>query len=534
MAEKVLLINKVSPVCGDLLREQGFEVEIGGNPNEQELVKVAPTVSCIALRSASSITAPVLEAGSKGKLRMVVRVGAGVNNIDIAAATRYGVIVCNTPGTNARGVVELTVAALLAMARQFVEANNSLKGGKWEKNKFVGTELLGKTLGVIGLGNIGRGVAAIGRALGMRIRGFDPVFTPDNAKEMGIELVSLDTIYAESDYITLHASLTEGSKNMIDAKAIARMKEGVAIANCARAQLVDNAAMMEALNSGKVRYYYTDVFVKEPPEAGDQLVAHPKVLVTPHLGGSTEEAEVLGAKQAAEEIAAFFKEGKVINSVNFFPGDPALAPWEPVAEKLGDFAYQFLVDGDKVSEVAFRYNGQLAQYRTERLTAAFFKGFMQNAFEYANIVNARQLAREQGLKVVESKMENVRDYVRVACKVGSREVVFRAGQINLKEMLHSIDDYFFDIPLKDKYYIVSTHSDVPGIVGIIGTKLGEAGINIEKFNLEDKTGQPSMAVISTGSDVPAAIIGEIEGAVAKRGGGITLRKITLHAEPSQD
>ncbi len=329
MAEKVLLINKVNPVCADLLRAQGFEVEIGASPKEGELVELAPKYSCIALRSASSITAPVLEAGAKGSLRMVVRVGAGVNNIDVAAATRYGVIVCNTPGTNARGVVELTVAALLAMARNFVEAGNSLKSGKWEKSKFVGTELLGKTLGVIGLGNIGRGVAGIGRALGMRVLGFDPVFNAENARELGIELVDLKTVFAESDYITLHASLTEGSKNMIDAKALATMKDGVAIANGARAQLVDNKAMLEALDSGKVRYYYTDVFVKEPPEPGDPLIAHERVLVTPHLGGSTEEAEILGAKQAAEEISAFFKEGKVVNSVNFFPGDPALRPGNP-------------------------------------------------------------------------------------------------------------------------------------------------------------------------------------------------------------
>ncbi len=201
---------------------------------------------------------------------------------------------------------------------------------------------------------------------------------------------------------------------------------------------------------------------------------------------------------------------------------------------MGDFAYQYLVNGEKVSEVAIRYNGTLAGYATERLTAAFFKGFMMNAFENANIVNARQLAREQGLKVVESKMEGVRDYIRASFKTAAGEVVFRGSQINLKEILHSIDDYFFDIPLKDKYYLISRHSDVPGIVGIIGTKLGEAGVNIEKFSLEDKAGRPSMAVISTGSEVPCDVVAGIEAAVAARGGEISLRKITLHAEPTVD
>jgi len=534
MAEKILLINKVSSVCADLLKAEGFAVEIGANPNEEELVKIAPKVSCIVLRGASNITPPVLEAGAKGALRLVVRVGAGVNNIDLPAATRNGVIVCNTPGTNARGVVELTVCSLLAMARNFIDANNALKAGKWEKTKFVGTELLGKTLGVIGLGNIGRGVASIGKALGMRVMGYDPVFTEDKASEFGIELVGLDSLYAESDYITLHASLTDESRNMLDAAAFAKMKNGVAISNCARAQLVDNKAVLAALESGKVRYYYTDVFVKEPTEPGDPIVAHPRTIVTPHLGGSTEEAEILGARQAAIEIAAFFKENKVVNSVNFFPGAPELAPWEGIAEKMGDFAFQYFSGTRKVSEIAFRYNGTLSQHATERLTASFFKGFMQNAYENANIINSRQYAREQGLKVVESKMENVRDYIRAAFSTDKGEVIFRGSQINRKDILHSIDDYFFDVALKDKFYLVSTHSDVPGIVGIIGTKLGEAGINIEKFSLEDKSGRPSMAVISTGSQVPDAIISQIEAAVAAKGGGITLRRITLHAEPSVD
>jgi len=534
MTQKVFLINRVSPVCAELLKAQGFDVEIGGAPNEAELVKIAPRVSCIALRGASNITAPVLEAGARGDLKLVVRVGAGVNNIDLAAATRNGVIVCNTPGTNARGVVELTVCALLAMARNFVEAHNSLKGGKWEKNKFVGTELLDKTLGVVGLGNIGRGVAAIARALGMRVLGCDPVFSEDKARELGIELVALDAVYAQSDYVTLHASLTEDSKNMLDASAFAKMKDGVAIANCARAQLVDHDAMLAALDSGKVRYYYADVFLKEPPQPGDRIVSHPRILVTPHLGGSTEEAEVLGAKQAAAEITAFFKEGKVVNSVNFFPGAPELASWEPVAEKMGDFAFQYLAGDYKTSEVALRYNGTLSQYNTDRLTAAFFKGFMQNAYENANIINSRQFAREQGIKVVESKMENVRDYIRIAFATERGEVILRGSQINLKEILHSINDYFFDVALKDKYYVISTHSDVPGIVGIIGTKLGEAGINIEKFSLEDKPGRPSMAVISTGSEVPDTVIDGIESAVADKGGEISLKKITLHSEPAVD
>ena len=385
-----------------------------------------------------------------------------------------------------------------------------------------------------GLGNIGRGVAGIGRALGMKVVGFDPVFSGEKAKEMGIELVDLDTLYKASDYISLHASLTEESKNMLDAKAFGKMKDGVAIANCARAQLVDHEALLAAFDSGKVRYYYTDVFTKEPPDAGDKVVAHPRILVTPHLGGSTEEAEVLGARQAALEISEFFKEGKVVNSVNFFPGDPELAPWEPVAEKMGDFAYQYLSGERKVSEVALRFNGTLSKYNADRLTAAFFKGFMQNAYENANIVNSRQYAREQGIKVVESKMENVRDYIRVALTTDKGEVVFRGSQINLKDILHSVDDYFFDVALKDKYYLISTHSDVPGIVGIIGTKLGEAGVNIEKFSLEDKHGRPSMAVISTGSEVGESVLGEIKKAVAAKGGEIALKRIVLHSEPTVD
>ncbi|MCD6405246.1 MAG: phosphoglycerate dehydrogenase, partial [Planctomycetes bacterium] len=495
---------------------------------------LAPKVSCIVLRSASKITAPVLEAGARGNLRLIVRVGAGVNNIDLTSATKNGVVVCNTPGTNSRGVVELTVAALLAMARNFVEGNDSLKAGRWDKSKLKGSELRGKTLGVIGLGNIGRGVAAIARAMEMRVLGFDPIITDEMARELGIELVEIEKLYAESDYISLHASLTDKSRNMIDAEAIAAMKEGVAIANCARAQLVDEAAMLEALDTGKVKFYYTDVFAKEPPDADNALVAHPRVLVTPHLGGSTEEAGVLGAKQAAAEISAFFKEDKVINSVNFFPGDPALAPWEGVAEKMGDFAYQYLSGTHKISQIALRFNGALSERSPDSLTSAFLKGFMQNAFENVNMINAKHIAREQGLKVVESKMENIRDYVRAAFTTDRGEVIFRGSQLNLKEVLHSIDDYFFDMALKDKHYLVSRHSDVPGIVGIIGTNLGDAAVNIEKFSLEDKTDRPSMAIISTSEEVPDDVVDSIKAAVKGKGGSITIKRIVLHAEPTVD
>ncbi|MHC4714056.1 MAG: NAD(P)-dependent oxidoreductase [Planctomycetota bacterium] len=534
MAHRVLLINKVNPVCGEILKTQGFEYEIGAKPDEEELIELAPKFSCIALRSASRITEGVLEAGSKGELKLVVRVGAGVNNIDLAAATRYGVVVCNTPGTNARGVVELTIAAFLAMARNFVDGHNSLKSGRWDKSKLIGTELKGKTLGVIGLGNIGRGVATIARAMEMRVVGHDPVIAEDMARELGVTLLPLEQVYAESDYISLHASLTEESKNMIDAAAMEAMKDGVAIANCARAQLVDETALLAALESGKVRSYYTDVFAKEPPPSDDALVNHARVLVTPHLGGSTEEAAVGGARQAAAEIAAFFNEAKVINSVNYFPGDPSLAPWEPVAEKMGDFAYQYLSKSHKVSEMALRFNGTLSEHGTETLTSRFLKGYLQNAFENANIVNARQLARENGLRIVESRMENVRDYVRVAFTTDRGEVIFRGSQINLKEILHSIDDYFFDVMLKDKYYLVSTHSDVPGIVGVIGTKLGDARINIEKFSLEDKPDRPSMAIISTSSEIPNDVVDAITEAVAAKGGEIGIKKITLHSEPTVD
>lgn len=534
MAERVLLINDISPVCGELLAEEGFLVETGGDPGEKELVDLAGGFSCIVLRGASKITEAVLAAGAKGDLRLVVRVGAGVNNIDLASATRLGVIVCNTPGTNARGVVELTIGAFLVMARNIVAGHNALKAGRWEKSKLAGTELRGKTLGIIGLGNIGRGVAGVARAMEMRVIGHDPVTPEDVAAELGIELQPLKRVFAESDYISLHAALTEESTNLINADAIAMMKDGIIIANCARAQLVDRAALLAALDSGKVRYYYTDVFEKEPPDPGDALVKNPRVLVTPHLGGATAEATVEGARQAACEITAFFKEGGIINSVNYFPGDPAVKPWEPVAEKLGDFSFQFLAGSHKVSGMALRFNGRLAEHGTESLTAAFLKGYLQNAYEDANLINARQLAREAGLRFVESKTENVRDYVRVAFETDRGEVILRGSQINLKDILYSIDDYFFDVTLKDKFYLVSTHSNVPGIVGIIGTNLGDAGVNIEKFSLEDKPDRPSMAIISTSSEIPGEVLESIEEAVRTRGGEIALKRVKLHAEPALD
>ncbi|NOZ22213.1 MAG: hydroxyacid dehydrogenase, partial [Planctomycetes bacterium] len=316
--KKILVLNGVNRVCAQQLRRAGFSVKESRDVERMDLGEWDGVI----VRSKTRLRAKTIQQAAKGKLRLIVRAGAGVDTIDVDAATRSGVIVENTPGTNAEAVIELTMAALVTMARNLIPAHLSVKQGLWEKKKFAGTELRGKTLGVIGVGKIGRGVAALARGFGMQVLGADPLLTMERARELNIEPAGIARICKESDYITLHASLTEQSRAILGRMQFTSMKKGVCIVNCARAQLVDTDALLKALNSGKVKYYFTDVFEQEPPPPDDPLLTHESVLATPHVGGSTEESSIESARMAAEQVAAFFNRDEIVNAVNFAPGDP--------------------------------------------------------------------------------------------------------------------------------------------------------------------------------------------------------------------
>lgn len=524
--EKVLILDNINKACGKMLREAGFEVkEVGSALESEELKEAAPEFSAILLRGLSKLSAGVIEKGARGNLRLIVRAGAGVDNIDVNAATHFGVIVENTPGTNTQAVVELTIGALIALARNLIPAQASLKDGRWEKGRYAGAELKGKTLGVIGLGKIGQGVAEVAKTFAMRILGYDPVMTDEKAKESGIEPVSLEQIYRQSDFLTLHAALNERSRGMLDSVAFGQMKEGVSIVNCARAELVDKKALLEALDRGRVRFYFTDVFEQEPPPADDPLLAHANVFATPHLAGSTEEASTLGARQAAEQTKAFFRESRVINAVNFAAGDERLQPWERLAEKLGRFVIQYT--GKGLREISVGYYGNIAQLDTHRTTSSFFYGLLRDFSPFASVVNALDLAEEEGIEVVESKSKARQDFLKISVRADKEEYGLSATVSKDTPVLISIDDYIFDLPLTEKNYIVSRHSDIPGIVGIIGTVLGRHRINIGKMILQDLPGRPAMAIITVAQEPTEEILQEMVAGVEEKGGQVALKKIRL-------
>ena len=524
--QKILVLDGLHEICSKLLADEGFGVV---QEPPQPADKLEPKIgrySAVIVRSATKLNAALLRAGAKGALRLVVRAGAGTDNISVPDATRLGIIVENTPGTNAQAVIEHTIGALILMARNIIPAHNTLKAGKWEKKAFEGAELHGRTLGIIGLGRIGRGVAAIAQALGMRVIGYDPLVNKEKVQELGVELAPTDKIFEQADFLTLHAALTDQSRGMLNEKAFARMRDGVCIANCARAELVDKPALLKALDSGRVKYYFTDVFEVEPPPPEDPLPRHPRVLVTPHLAGSTEESGIEGARMAAQQIIAYFRDDRIVNAVNFAPGDPSLKPWETLAEKLGSFAYQYLADGG-FKRVSITYSGKIAGLDTNRVTCSFYAGFMRNVSDSVNIVNAKSIAAERGITMAEARGAGQTEGMVVSVLCGDGEVTLSGACVLGKPILQKLDNYTFDIPLVEKHFLVSLHSDVPGIVGIIGTVLGANRINIEKMGLQDITGRPAMAVITTREEVPESAIAQIAAAVKRKKGGIVLKRIRL-------
>jgi D-3-phosphoglycerate dehydrogenase len=524
---RVLLLDKVNPLCRQELDKAGYRCRQEDSLSRKELQKCLKDYTAVAIRGATKLDQELIQAGAKGRLRLIVRVGAGVNNIDLDAATHNGVIVENTPGTNANAVIELTIAALLAMARNLVPANVSMKEGRWEKKKFAGTELGGKTLGVIGLGAIGRGVAKIAHSLGMKTIGYDPMLAPEKAQEIGVNLVDLAQLYKKSDYISLHASLNESSRKMLDRSAFEMMKPGVCIANCARAQLVESEALLEALNAEKVKLYFTDVYYQEPPEATDPLVKHPSVLLTPHVGGSTAESSIEGARRATNQILQFLADGTAVNSVNYSPGDPELRNWEILTEKLGKFIFQYSRGKGAPNEISVEYRGDFENRNVDRVTGYFLYGFMSNLVKTVNIVNARHLADEEGIKVRQIKTRAEEQSILATIRIGKTKTTIEGAAIGDRVILSELDGYSIDLPLTENHFLVSRHSNVPGVIGIIGTVLGDHKINIEKIALRDIPKKPALAVISTSRPIPDAVIDEIAKMVVRKKGKAELSRIVL-------
>jgi D-3-phosphoglycerate dehydrogenase / 2-oxoglutarate reductase len=450
----------------------------------------------IAIRSGTQLTAEVLEGQSR--LKAIVRAGVGVDNIDVAAASRRGIVVMNTPGGNTISTAEHTMALLLSLARNVPKANDSLKAGKWERTKFTGTQLEGKTLGVIGLGRVGLAVARRAQGFGMTVLGFDPFLAADKALEYGVEsVVRLDDIWGRCDFLTLHTPMTAETRNLISAREIALMKPSVRIINCARGGLIDEVALAEALNSGKVAGAAIDVFEPEPPPADHPLVGHPLVVVTPHLGASTEEAQVSVAVEAARLLSDFLTRGQVRFAVNMPSLDKAeledVRLYLNLAWRLGMLHSQ--MDRGTLKNARITYRGEVAHKNTKLITASFAAGLMEAALEQqVNLVNAIPLARERGIVIEERSAEAPADFATlIQTEVTTERKGYAAsGTLFGKQFLRLVrlGNYLLDAHM-DGTLLIFTHMDRPGLIGFIGQTLGDEGVNIAQMNVgrEDQGGE---------------------------------------------
>jgi D-3-phosphoglycerate dehydrogenase len=469
----------------------------------------------LLVRSAVQVNREVLARAPK--LRVIGRAGVGVDNVDLDAATTAGVLVMNTPGGNAISVAEHTLALMLAMARHIPQASASTRAGKWEKKKFLGNELRGKTLGVIGLGSIGREVVKRARAFAMRVVAHDPYVTSAIADDLGVELLDLASLYAQSDYLTLHVAATPETQGMLGAAAFAQMKPGVRIVNCARGELVDDAALAEAIASGKVAGAALDVFGVEPPPAGYALFGADCVLATPHIGGSTEEAQEIVGVRIAEQVVEYLKSGVAINAVNMPAMSPeqyrALGPFATLAERLGNFAAHIATGNPRT--VRLHYFGKIADANTNLLRNAGLAGVLSRSTSHkANLVNALGLAEERGWEVVErhDKRSVHTDSIRLDVETDTGLTSVEGAVLLEKPRLLQVDGIYCEAALNG-FLIYMRNQDVPGVIGHVGTVLGQNNINIANFSLGRREGgrgvAEAVALVSTDGLVPETVLAQL-------------------------
>jgi D-3-phosphoglycerate dehydrogenase / 2-oxoglutarate reductase len=512
--KRVLVTDGLHAVGVDALRKQGLEVDVEGTLAEPALVARIGDYEGLIVRSATKVTRAVVEAGNK--LEVVGRAGAGVDTIDVEAATERGVIVMNTPGGNTTAVAEHTMALLLALARRVPAADAALKGGRWEKNRLQGVELFGKVLGVLGLGRIGSEVAR--RALGFRMHviTFDPYLTREAAARHGVEAVELDELLARSDFITVHAPLTGDTRYLLGEEELARVKPGVRIINCARGGIVDEAALAGAIRAGRVAGAALDVFEREPPPADHPLVGLEQVIVTPHLGAATDEAQTAVALAIAEQVADALRQGVVVNAVNLPSMDAETyreaAPWLGLVEKLGRFLAQ-MAEG-RMQEVRLTYSGELAGRSTATLTLAFVRGLLDAILsERVTDVNALRIAKSRGLRVTETSTTEAEDYASLAAAelVTDRGTSSVAGTVFFKREARFVQ--IDGLPVEavpQGWMLVFANLDVPGVIGRIGTLCGRQSINIAGMQLgRERRGGRAVSILNLDDSMPPAVLDEI-------------------------
>ncbi|MET0481386.1 MAG: phosphoglycerate dehydrogenase [Aestuariivirgaceae bacterium] len=515
MTARVLVSDRLSETAVQVMRDRGlavdYEPELGAD--KDALLARIGDYDGLAIRSTTKVTDKLLSRAER--LKVVGRAGIGIDNVELAAATSRGVVVMNTPFGNAITTAEHTVALMMALARQIPEADQTMREGQWLKNRFVGVELYNKTLGIIGCGNIGSIVAE--RALGLRMKviAFDPFLSPERAVELGVEKVTFEELLRRADFVSLHTPLTDKTRNIIDAAAIARMKRGVRIINCARGGLLVESALIEALRSGHVAGAALDVFEAEPP-TGNPLIGLDQVVVTPHLGASTTEAQENVAVQIANQLADYLISGAVSNALNMpsisVEEAPRLKPFIALAEQLGSFAGQ-LTDSSLVG-IAIEYAGDVGELNTRALTSALLAALLRPMLGDVNMVSAPAVARERGIRVDEIRQTHrgVYDsYIRLTVRTETLErsiagTVFSDG----KPRVIQIKGINMEAEL-GPYMLYVTNADKPGFIGAFGTILGNRGVNIATFHLgRDQPGGNAIALVEVDGPVPPAVLAAVE------------------------
>lgn len=510
---KVLVSDKLSAAAVRVFEDRGIDVDVKTGLALDELKAIIGAYDGLAVRSATRVTADLLAAAAN--LKVVGRAGIGVDNIDVAAASQRGVVVMNTPFGNAITTAEHTIAMMFAMARKIPQANASTRAGKWEKSRFMGMELAGKTLGVIGCGNIGAIVADRAHGLKMRVIAFDPYLSQERAVELGVERVDLDDLLARSDIITLHTPLTDGTRGIINAAALAKTKPGVCIVNCARGGLVVEADLMAALESGHVSAAALDVFEKEPA-TDNPLFELENVICTPHLGASTAEAQENVAVQIAEQMSDYLLSGAVTNALNMpsvsAEDAPRLRPYMKLAEQLGSLAGQ--VTTTSLRQVRIGYQGDVAELNVKPLTAVLLQGLLAPQMESVNMVNAPLIARERDIQVSEARTQHCPDYHAVVRLTVTTERQTRTVAGTLfggdKPRIIDINGVPVEAELGENVLYV-INEDKPGFIGALGTVLGDAGVNIASFHLGRETaGGRAVALVNVDQPVDEHLLQAVQ------------------------
>ena len=509
---KIVVADDLPPSALDVLRAEGWNVDARTGRAPEQLAADVADAEAIVVRSTTKVTAPLIQAATK--LRVVARAGTGVDNVDVPAASARGIVVMNAPGANSISVAELAVALMLALARHVPAADAAMKQGKWEKKKFLGEEVREKTLGLAGLGRIGQEVARRAASFDMRIIAHDPFISEDVAGDLGVELVSLDDLFARSDFLSLHMPSTPTTKNIVNAERLAKAKKGIRIINTARGDLIDESALADAIESGHVGGAALDVFQKEPT-VDHRLQTLPQVVATPHIAASTREGQELVGMETMAALRDFLRDGVIRNAVNF-PSVSAeefnrLKPFLDLGERLGHFVAQ-MNDG-RVKALGVRYYGELAAGRTDMIANAVLVGLFTPMLEAGvTPVNARNVAHERGIEIIESRSTRSRNYtsllsVKLHRPDGERWVEGAVFE-RTSPRLVLLDGISVEAPLEGTM-IVIRNTDQPGVIGAIGTILGQHNVNIANFALGRQGDSAVGVVIIDASSVPDAVLDEI-------------------------